>query len=334
MKNKKIIVGTIFLSCLTLGLTGCGKEVTLKNGEKPVVTYTKGEITSDALYKELKDRYGVAALIEMIDHALFDKAYKTDDEETNYVNSQIIQMKAQYNNDQEQFEQAIKQYLGLENEQALRDMISLEYKRDKAIKEMVKEQIKDDEINDYYENTVIGDITAKHILITPKTTDDMSADEKEEKEKEALKKAEEVIKKLNDGEKFEDLAKEYSDDSATAEKGGELEPFNHDSGMDENFLKAAIGLENGKYTLEPVKSTYGYHIILKEKQADKPKLTKIKDTIIETLAENKLDQDTTLRYEALIDAREKRGLKFEDDDLKKAYDDYMNDLIESASQSS
>lgn len=330
MKNKKIIVGTLFLSCLTLGLTGCGKEVTLKNGEKPVVTYKKGEITSDELYKELKERYGISALIELLDHELFDKAYKTDDEETEYVNSQVSQMKSQYNNDQEQFENAIKSYLGLESETELRSLLSLEYKRDKAIKDTIKAGIKDDEINAYYNDTVIGDITAKHILIKPEVTDDMTADEKEEAEKKALETAKEVIKKLDKGEKFEDLVTEYSDDAATVENEGELDPFNHDSGMDENFLKAAIGLEKGKYTKEPVKSTYGYHIILKVKQAKKPELKKIKDTIIETLAEDKLNNDATERYNALMKAREDKGLKFEDDELKKDYDEYMKNLIDSA----
>ena len=330
MKNKKIIVGTLFLSCLTLGLTGCGKEVTLKNGEKPVVTYKKGEITSDELYKELKERYGISALIELLDHELFDKAYKTDDEETEYVNSQVSQMKSQYNNDQEQFENAIKSYLGLESETELRSLLSLEYKRDKAIKDTIKAGIKDDEINAYYNDTVIGDITAKHILIKPEVTDDMTADEKEEAEKKALETAKEVIKKLDKGEKFEDLVTEYSDDAATVENEGELDPFNHDSGMDENFLKAAIGLEKGKYTKEPVKSTYGYHIILKVKQAKKPELKKIKDTIIETLVEDKINNDATERYNALMKAREDKGLKFEDDELKKDYDEYMKNLIDSA----
>lgn len=330
MKKKKIIAGALLLSCMTLVLTGCGKEVTLKNGEKPVVTYKKGNITSDSLYKELKEKYGVAVLIDMLDHALFDEAYKTDEEETSYVNNQITQMKSQYNNNEEQFKTAIQQYLGLEDEKALKEMLSLEYKRDKAIKDAVKDGIKDDEINDYYENKTIGDIKVKHILIKPSTTDDMSTEEKEKAEKEALEKAKDIIQKLKDGKKFDSLAKKYSDDSASAEKGGEIDYFNQDSNMDENFLKASIGLEKGKYTEEPVKSTYGYHIILKVDQKEKPKLKEVKDSIIETLAEEKLSSDSSARYQALMDARISKGLKFEDDDLKKAYDEYMNQLIENA----
>ncbi len=328
--KKKFIVGFLLVSCMTLSITGCGKEVSLKNGEKEVATYKKGEITSDELYKKLKDKYGVSVFIDLLDKDLFEKAYKTDDEETSYIDGQVSQMKSQYNNDEKQFLTAIQQYLGVKNEKELREMLSLEYKRDKAIKDAVKDGITDDEIQNYYETTVVGDITVKHILIAPETTEDMSADEKEKAEEKALEEAKEIIKKLKDGKKFESLAKKYSDDDATKEEGGQLEPFNQDSGMDENFLKASIGLEVGKYTEEPVKSTYGYHVILKEKQEEKPKLKKVKDSIVETLAEKKLNENASVRYEALMDARKKKGLEIKDSSLKKDYEEYMQQLIDNA----
>lgn len=46
----------------------------------------------------------------------------------------------------------------------------------------------------------------------------MSDSEKKDEEEKALKLAKEIIAKLDKGEKFEDLAKEYSDDDATSEK--------------------------------------------------------------------------------------------------------------------
>ena len=66
------------------------------------------------------------------------------------------------------------------------------------------------------------------------------------------------------------------------------------------------------------------------KQAEKPKLEKIKETIIETLAEEKLSSDSQARYEALMQAREDKGLKFEDDGLKKDYEDYMKNLMDNS----
>lgn len=66
--------------------------------------------------------------------------------------------------------------------------------------------------------------------------------------------------KLNSGISFEDVAKEFSDDKASREKGGELEPFapNRRTG---NFVKACLNIEPGKYSLRAVASNMGWHII-------------------------------------------------------------------------
>ena len=270
----------------------------------------------------------------MIDHQLFDEKYKTDDTEKETINSQIEQMKSQYNNDDEAFQAAIKQYLGVEDEDELRDMLSLEYKRNLAIEDYVKNSVTDDEIQKYYDDEVIGDIKVRHILIKPDTNDDMSTEEKQEAEDKAKKKAEDLIKQLDDGADFAKLAKKYSDDTGSASDGGLIDYFNRDDNMDEAFLNASIDLEKGKYTEEPVKSSFGYHIILKVDQKSKPKLKKVKDDIIKTLADDKLNEDASLRYNALIAIREEAGIKFNDDSLKKDYDDLMQQLLDSVNNSS
>ena len=104
--------------------------------------------------------------------------------------------------------------------------------------------------------------------------------------------------------------------------------------MDEAFYEASKNLEVGKYTEEPVKSTYGYHIILKEGQKDKPTLEDVKESILEDLMQEKMDNDSTLYYQTLINVRADAGLEFQDDGLKQQYDDLMNRLIENARNSS
>ena len=120
-------------------------------------------------------------------------------------------------------------------------------------------------------------------------------------------------------ETFAELAKEYSDDTGSASDGGLIDYFNKDDNMDEAFLNASIDLEEGKYTEEPVQSSYGYHIILKVDQKKKPKLKEVRDDVIQTLADNKLNEDASLRYNALIAIREDAGIEFNDDSLKKVF---------------
>ena len=327
---KKIVKVTVGAMALCLLVTGCGNNAELKDNNTVVKT-DEGKITADTLYETLRDKYGISVLVDMIDHQLFDEKYETDDTEKETIDSQIEQMKSQYNNDDEAFQAAIKQYLGVENEDELRDMLSLEYKRNLAIEDYVKDSITDDEIQKYYDDEVIGDIKVRHILIKPDTNDDMSTEEKTEAEEKAKKEAEDLIKQLDDGADFEELAKEHSDDTGSASDGGLIDYFNRDDNMDEAFLNASIDLEEGKYTEEPVKSSFGYHIILKVDQKKKPKLNKVKDDVIKTLADNKLNEDTTLRYNALIEIREEAGIDFKDESLKKDYDDLMQQLLESAS---
>ena len=324
----KIFKLTACALIVCLLVTGCGNNAELEDNHTVVKT-DEGEIKADALYEELRDKYGISVLVDMIDHQLFDEKYKTDETEEETINAQIEQMKAQYNNDEEAFNAAITQYLGVEDEDELRDMLSLEYKRNLAIEEYVKNSITDDEIQKYYDDEVIGDIKVRHILIKPDTNDDMSTEEKTEAEDKAKKEAEDLIKKLDDGADFKELAKEYSDDTGSASDGGLIDYFNKDDNMDEAFLNASIDLEEGKYTEEPVKSSFGYHIILKLDQKKKPKLNKVKDEIRKTLADNKLNEDAALRYNALIEIREEAGIKFNDDSLKKDYDELMQQLLDS-----
>ena len=325
---KKIVKVTASALAMCLLVTGCGNNAELKDNNTVVKT-DEGKISADTLYEELRDKYGISVLVDMIDHQLFDEKYKTDDEEEETINAQIEQMKSQYNNDDEAFLAAIQQYLGVENEDELKEMLSLEYKRNLAIEEHVKNSVTDDEIQKYYDDEVIGDIKVRHILIKPETTDDMSTEEQTEAEEKAKKEAEDLIKQLDDGADFEELAKEYSDDTGSASDGGLIDYFNRDDNMDEAFLNASIDLEEGKYTEEPVQSSYGYHIILKVDQKKKPKLKEVKDDVIQTLADNKLNEDASLRYNALIAIREDAGIEFNDDSLKKDYDDLMQQLLDS-----
>ena len=150
----------------------------------------------------------------------------------------------------------------------------------------------------------------------------MTDDQKTAAEEEALKKAKELITKLKNGEDFEELAKNNSDDEATASKGGKLSEFTHGTMTDE-FEEAAKNLEVGKYTTEPVKTTYGYHIILKVSQKDKPELKIVKDDIIEEIAKDKLSEDATLQITALEKLRKDYKVEIQDKNLKSQYETYL-----------
>ena len=65
-----------------------------------------------------------------------------------------------------------------------------------------------------------------------------------------------------------------------------------------------------------------------------PKLKDVKSEIKEKIREQKLTDDATLYYETLKAIREDNNIKWNDDTLKQAYDDYMKRLIDNAKQNS
>ena len=85
--------------------------------------------------------------------------------------------------------------------------------------------------------------------------------QKPEDDQAALEKAKQVIDRLNKGEKFEDLAKQLSQDPGSASQGGDLSWAQREQ-LDPTFAKAIFDdLKPGETTQTPVKSQYGYHVI-------------------------------------------------------------------------
>ena len=327
--KKKLGISICLISALVLTVTGCAKKAKLDDN-KTAVSLKGIKITATDYYNEIK-KSNISKLVDMIDHQLFDEKYESNDEEDQAVEKQINQLKQSYSDDTT-FQSVIQQYFGVNSEDELEDMLRLEYKRNEAVEEFVADNLTDKEIEDYYDQNIIGDIKASHILITPDVDSDATDEEKEKAENKAKKEAERIIKKLDEGEDFAELAEEYSDDEATAKNGGDLDYFNTDD-MDENFMDAVKKLDNDEYTKEPVKTQYGYHIILKVDQKEKPKLKEVKDSIKETLANNKLNNNSTLHYETLMDIREENNIKWNDDELKKQYNELMDQLIKASSSS-
>ena len=95
--------------------------------------------------------------------------------------------------------------------------------------------------------------------------------------------------------------------------------------MLEEFEKAAYKLNVNEYTLEPVKTTYGYHIIMKTGEKKKPSYKKSKETIIEKLVDEKKTNDSTISVKAMVNLREKYNIKIKDKTIKSDYDNYIKE---------
>ena len=328
--KKKILIALLILGCTA----GCGKVPKLSDGKEAVVSFenTKISISVDDLYNEIKEKYALSSLIDMIDRSILLKEYpKNDSDAKKYAEDQLTSIKKYYVDDNGKYDEksllsALSKYYGINSIDEFKEMLKLTYYRNQAVDDYAKNSITDKQIQKYYDEEFVGDISCKHILIAPKTTNSMTDKEKKAAEEEALKTAKEVIKKLYDGAKFDDLAKEYSNDDSNKDKGGDLGYFNKGDMVSE-FETAAYALKLNKYTTTPVKTKFGYHIILKTGEKEKEALDKVKDTIITTLADKAKEDDNTMQINALVELRKKYGMKIEDSSLSKQYSTYISNQM-------
>ena len=269
--TKKLLIAMI---ASTMVLGACGNQANdskkdtkveekasnVKELDKDTIAIVNGEKISKDAYKEEMSFYGAMlasrqnlknSIVQMMvqDKLIADdiKANKIEisDKEVNesFLNSvkqfggqeQFDKMLDDYNMDVEKFKETVRK--------------DLMYQKHKEWFEK-ENPVTDEEIKQYYEDNKdqFAKRDASHILVEDEKT------------------ANEIKEKLDNGEDFADLAKEYSKDTANAANGGNLGTFSRGQ-MVKEFEDAAFKLKEGEIS-EPIKTQFGYHIIKINKVAD------------------------------------------------------------------
>jgi len=168
------------------------------------------------------------------------------------------------------------------------------------IEKNVIEQITDDEVKARYDEevkklTMPEEVHARHILVE-------SEDE-----------AKAIIKQLDDGGNFEEIAKEKSKDGAAA-NGGDLGYFTKGRMVPE-FETAAFAMESGSYSKEPIKTQFGWHVLKVDdkRQQPAPTLEQVSDEVRSVIVREKY-------VATLKDIRGKADVNIPDAELKASVD--------------
>ncbi|MEO5570994.1 MAG: peptidylprolyl isomerase [Bacteroidia bacterium] len=107
----------------------------------------------------------------------------------------------------------------------------------------------------------VGEIHVAHVMVKLAENADDSTKQK------AKQKIDELYAKLKGGEKFEDLATQFSDDKGSAKSGGVL-PWFGTGKMVPEFEAAAFSLKNDGDYASPIQTSYGWHIIKRLEKKD------------------------------------------------------------------
>jgi peptidyl-prolyl cis-trans isomerase D len=178
-------------------------------------------------------------------------------------------------------------------------------------------QITDDQLKAQYQTTiqdyqVQNRVHVEHILfMTVGNKTDAEIDE-------IKKKAEDVLKQARKGDKFEDLAKKYTEDPGTKDKGGDLGWLVQGQTVAE-FEKVAFSLPKGQIS-DLVRTQYGFHIIkvLDKETAHTKPFEEVKETLRPQLLRDAVDKQAT-DISGQLSAAIRQSNKISLDDLAKQY---------------
>ena len=226
---KRIVLAFIFLAFMA----GCGKKEVARVDD---IAIYQSDVDAQVkkLDKNIVKKYGIETVKKYILNSLIDeKLIQKEIDATNFANNPDV--KKEWEKTKEDV------YLG--------------YFINKYIPE--KAPVPEEKLKKEYENEKITfkkpeEVRASHILI-------MTG--KKHSDAEAKKKAEEIIKMIKkDGSNFAELAKKYSEGPSKT-KGGDLGFFTKNR-MIKPLADVAFALKKGEFSKTPVKTRFGYHIIM------------------------------------------------------------------------
>jgi len=266
-KIKSLAIILIIAILLIFTLTSC-----VKSNNEVVAKVNDAVITKEELYDFMVSQYGQNAINALIANKIID--LEAEKENIKVTNDEI----------EKRIDEIVEPYGGRDNldeffetyntsMEDIKKNVAINLKVEKLLGPKI--DITEDEMKSYFEeNKHTFDqqeqVRARHILVD---TED---------------KAMEVKAKLDAGEDFAALAKEYSLDTTNNEKGGDLGYFTRGD-MVREFEEAAFSMEIGQIS-EPIKTSYGYHIIKVEdkKPAKEATYEEVKDQIRNILLKDKL----------------------------------------------
>lgn len=283
-QNKKFSTGALVGAsalALVIGAGGAYAATSAGGGASDgsaVVTYDGGEVTRGEIADMSYDRMVPQLAFQETMNALLDKEYG-DQVDSKKVDDEFNKTKEQFNSEEE-FEQAIQQ-AGMSGAEEFKEALRGQLLVDAAKSELVEVTDKDIEQQFAKENV---EVQARHILV------------------ETEEEAQAIIKELNDGADFAELAKEKSTDTGSGAKGGDLGYFSVGAMVPE-FENYAFQEDVVGKVSEPIQSQFGFHVIKVEDRKEKDlKLEDEKDRIREALATEKAASvDANKIYAELIE---------------------------------
>lgn len=297
MNMKKVLMGT--LVCSGVLLASCA--------DSPEVASTEaGRIRQDEFYERLKNEQSQTPGVTIGEQLL--QQMLIEDILLNAFGDQVSEEDIDA-----EFEAMAEQYGGVETLEAtieeqgftvdeIRDSIHVQLSLREAVRDRV--EIPEEDLQELYENMAPEGTRVAHILVEDEET------------------ASGLIDELNDGADFAELVQEHSQDPGSLETDGEYELT---SNMDPAFVSAALELDEGETTQEPVESSYGsgFHIIRLLEIGETAAFDDVRGDLEEQFLDEYTQANPTLIDEIFYELVQDANVQIADEDLQNAMSAFM-----------
>lgn len=314
IENKNMIIGFAIGLVLGLGImylfmpTQIAK---LSDGSDSIAVWNNnGGLSANELYGKLKQSADMGTVLELIDSKLLEEKYPYEKykETTKQKAKELVEY---YNENYQLDEEGFLDYYGFSDMETFIEYLILDTRRYDYFKDTVTASITEKEKKDYYKNEVFGDIGTKYVAV--EIDDDSSKDEKLIKE---------IMTKVKNGASYDDIVNEYHDKEGFGYSN--IGYVSYNSGMDTTYLNELKKLKDNSHSSKYIVSeVYGYTIVFRTKQKEKPTYEDIEDSIVNDIFNAKDFDDSTLFENTLIKMRKENGLTFTDTEFKKLYKEYI-----------
>ncbi|WP_414045906.1 peptidylprolyl isomerase [Macrococcus equi] len=296
-KLKKIILPAA-LSVSVLGLTACG------NDGEALISSKAGDVTTKNVIDEMgKNEVANTAFQILLGDILKDKYGK--DVDADKIKKSVDDEIKKYGGEKQFLQILQQQQPGMTVEKYKDTRVNDEYRK-KLLDETVK--ITDKDIKDNVKK-------ASHILIQVKSENNKDGLSDAAAKAKAQKILEQVKKNKKD---FAKIAKKESGDTGSKANGGSLGYVVKGQTV-EPFEKALFKLKEGELS-GLVKTDFGYHIILADKQDD---FDKEKKNLEDKVRQTKIQKDPKIMVDAYKELLKEYDVDYKDKDIKKIIDDQI-----------
>ncbi|MFQ6091281.1 MAG: peptidylprolyl isomerase [bacterium] len=283
--GKAVLIVSAALVLLAALFVGCAKKDSL------VVAKVGGEKIT---WGEFREGY--------LKSPQYRRAREDSSAKHEYLNSLIqkkLMVQEAYRQGLDKDEEIAKQVESTEKNLILRELYN---------REILNKMVSESEIRDFYDHSA-EEVKARHILIKAPTNASPEARQK------ARAKIDSLLTLVEQGQDFAQLARENSEDTGSATKGGDLGFFGWGRMVDE-FQKVAFALQPGQ-TSDVVETQYGYHIIRVEekREAKRGSYSEMRDQIRNQLLGRKKAELQQRVKEYIENLKREKNLAFDEQAL-------------------